>query len=396
MSGAGPALLGGLVLCAGFVGACGAEPSGVEEPGARARRLKGAELAPEASQVVAVVNFAGGQCSGAPIARDLVLTARHCIGATNETSSRVVCSDTTFTDPDSAGAMFVLTTATVTDDPRDYRAVREVRMLPGDDPHVCGQDIALLRLERPLDVEPLIPRVDVPVAAGEAYTAYGFGDDEGDEGAGVRRKLDGLSVACVGAECPDREVFETEWVGANGVCSGDSGGPALDAEGRVIGAVSRGYTGCRSPVYGSVSAFGEFLKSEALLAAEAGGYEAPAWARGYSTEPRFYRPVGAPCEAPTDCPSGICGLDGTCTRECSAEGPCPSDYLCDEAGYVCVRAQEVPGGADPNESSKAPGSSCAFARGGVSAAWLAGLGLWFAIGVRRRSARAGRVVVVRP
>lgn len=59
----------------------------------------------------------------------------------------------------------------------------------------------------------------------------------------------------------------------------DSGGPALDAEGRIIGVVSRGLSGCRSPIYASVFEFAEWLRTEAMLAAKAGAYEAPSWAR---------------------------------------------------------------------------------------------------------------------
>ena len=178
----------------------------------------------------------------------------------------------------------------------------------------------------------------VRVEAGEPYTAYGFGDDEADAGAGVRRRLDGLSVDCVGLSCPDREVFETEWVGSDGVCSGDSGGPALDASGRVIGVVSRGYRGCRAPVYGSIPAFAAFLESEALRAAAEGGYEPPVWAGG----------------------------------------------------------RELPAAEEPSEGPGAPASSCALAgRAGTNAGALALALAWALAGGARRSARARRVALRR-
>ena len=257
---------------------CALEPSG--EPVFReSTALKGAQAAPEAQQVVAIVNFAGGQCSGVPITRDLLLTARHCIGPTADVSRRVDCAESVFTDPDSAGAMFVVSTPEITDRVEDYRAVSEFTALPGDDSRLCGRDLALLRLKEALDVPPLVPRVDEPVVPGEPYTAYGYGDDEAELGSGIRRRLEGLTVSCVGLSCKDAEVFESEWVGSNGVCSGDSGGPALDGEGRILGIVSRGATGCRSPVYESVAAFSDFLKSEARRAAREGKYEPPAWAQ---------------------------------------------------------------------------------------------------------------------
>ena len=41
--------------------------------------IRGGALAPDDTNVVAVVNFAGGHCSGSLIAPRLVLSARHCV-----------------------------------------------------------------------------------------------------------------------------------------------------------------------------------------------------------------------------------------------------------------------------------------------------------------------------
>jgi hypothetical protein len=73
-------------------------------------------------------------------------------------------------------------------------------------------------------------------------------------------------------------VFANEWVGPGGACSGDSGGPAIDAEGRVIGVLSRGKDGCLSPVYANVFDYADWLRGHALTAAEAGAYHPAEWA----------------------------------------------------------------------------------------------------------------------
>lgn len=359
------------VLCLG----CSSGEASDESVFRSARPLRDAQLAPTETQVVAVVNFAGGQCTGAPIAPDLVLTARHCIGKTNEITTRVDCDRTQFLDPDSAGALFVLATPTITDEPADYNSVVAWRVLPGDDPAICGRDIALLRLEKPMPVRPLIPRVDAPPVPGEAYTAVGYGDDEGEAGSGIRRVLADRGVVCVGAECDDRGVRDTEFLGTDGVCSGDSGGPALDADRRILGVASRGLPGCRSPIYTSVAAFSEFLREEALAAAERTGEEPPAWALGYSTEARFNHPVGATCRGAEQCESGIC-REGSCTRSCSPQGPCPAGYECDAEAGQCLRLPD-----------SGPASSCAYASPGarrttVAAWWLV---LSLALAVRRLS-----------
>src|SRR5262249_6333011 len=126
--------------------------------------------------------------------------------------------------------------------------VREAIGVPGDDPHLCGQDVALLVLDEPVHADeatPLIPRVDSAITKGDAYSAVGLGATDGaGPASGIRRRRDGLVVSCVGGGCTFTLARPAEWIGDHGVCAGDSGGPALDDAGRVIGVTSRGLAEC--------------------------------------------------------------------------------------------------------------------------------------------------------
>lgn len=269
--------------------ALGTLACGSEHTEAVRATIFGGAPAPDDSAVVAVVNFAGGQCSGSVIAPRLVLTARHCVADTATEDTRVVCGQTEFTDPDSAGAVFVVPGPEITDNPDDYRALSAILIPEGVDQDLCGTDVVLLVLEQPLpNVTPLEPRLDSPVTVGEPYSAVGYGVDraEEDNPSGVRKRLDDLNVECLGQDCSEGDIRDNEWVGSGGPCPGDSGGPALDAEGRVIGVVSRGKDPCADPVFGDVATRATWLRAEALRLANAADQEPPAW---------------TPCDAPDPC-----------------------------------------------------------------------------------------------
>lgn len=72
-------------------------------------------------------------------------------------------------------------------------------------------------------------------------------------------------------------MASTEFVGADSICEGDSGGPAIDSSGSVIGIVSRGADNCGLAIYSAVAPWGSWIETVAQRAAQTGDYTMPAW-----------------------------------------------------------------------------------------------------------------------
>jgi hypothetical protein len=187
-------------------------------------------------------------CSGALVAPNLLLTARHCVSKSItatpacDTRGESHNGDHLGADEDPASiAVYIGTHVDVTvDTPRAYATKTihpRTRVL-------CDSDVAFLVLDRPLEgVQQLQMRLDAPVREGDFVVPVGFGGGfVGDIGTRVPRDAtEILSVGprhntSTGAVIGPRE-FEVD----EATCRGDSGGPALDAHsGEIVGVVSRG------------------------------------------------------------------------------------------------------------------------------------------------------------
>jgi hypothetical protein len=224
-------------------------------------------------------------CSGSLIAPNLILTARHCVAELSTGDGDVDCTNSTFSEPFAPGGFDLTWTQNLngTVSPSSLYGATEVRV-PTDD-HVCGNDVALIFLDQnvpPTDAATIEPRVDEAPVTNETFEAVGYGlnsaSDATGTSAGVRRQAGGNNVACVGAvECLGTRARNNEWAAYVPICHGDSGGPALDEEGRAIGVASRADVDCVLGLYGSVAAWKSFIVEGAVDAATQGGYDPPAW-----------------------------------------------------------------------------------------------------------------------
>jgi Trypsin len=358
----------------------------------------------------------GAECSASLIAPNLLLTARHCVA--DVSSEQVTCGATTAGNPFPANTFFAVNA-------QDTQSASEVTKsnifsvsaiaVPTESTDICGFDLALITLSTlvPASIAtPLIPRIDHGVTKGEVYTAVGYGQDSpGDAGidsAGARRGRSGLTVECAPGTCGSG-VEADEFGGNAGICSGDSGGPALDADGKVVGVVSRSGDTCNHPVYGSVASWKDWIIATARQAATAGKYDPPFWVDSGTSVPSAqsagpdagtepgtagasataFGVQGDKCATTVDCQGGFGCYSPTsssgnayCASFCSSQTQCTSGTHCDTGVGVCVA---------PVTASSAASSSCAVSsvgRVGGAANGLAVLGMALALANRKRRRRA--------
>lgn len=279
--------------------------AGCQAVGSQAQAIAGGTEAPLDSMVVAVTPA----CTGTLIAPNVVLTAHHCVAVFHASE---ICAESTYDPPLAPLRFSVSTAATIEVGQKGPHAVRAIIPLPdpAEPQRLCGDDLALVVLEAPIpatEAAPAVPRLD-ELVAGEPFSAIGFGsagEADPDPELKTRRRRDGLHVACVGLGCADdpNGVQSREWVGEDEGCKGDSGGPAFDAAGRLIGVHNRGanVTGgapmqCSgTSIYNQLAPHAAWLKAEVTRASTEAGLEPPSWAMDRAIDPPVTPPVESGC-----------------------------------------------------------------------------------------------------
>jgi hypothetical protein len=196
-------------------------------------------------------------CSGTLVAPNLMITTAHCVALTGPHST-FTCTETGELINGGSGAgeigdRFLPHEIEVHTGPGKRSAPPRRAKLGGEPAAfgrsiietgttaLCRNDLAFVVLDRSLQGVPIVPlRLYGPTRVGEIITSIGYGatpesDDDDDV---LRHRREGIPIFDVGA--PPRT-----FTAGFGMCSGDSGGPALSPEtGAALGVLSLIHGNC--------------------------------------------------------------------------------------------------------------------------------------------------------
>jgi hypothetical protein len=268
----------------------------------------------------AVLLTIGGQpwCTGALLEEDVVITARRCIDLVPD---QVACPASGELEERDLDTIHVL----VGDDVAsavDRAQGRGVVLPPGGT--LCGDDLALLLLDAPID--DIAPLVVSPTGAAQ-----------GDH---VRTVAFGAGTKLVRDHVPVTDASSRELALAQAPCVGLAGGPVVDeTTGELVGVISRGGPTCSASdgweIATRTDAFFPLIEQALALGTMS-------HASHMAKEKKGPVDQGASCAVGSQCAAGVCvGYGGAqyCTRVCDPTDRCPSTTRCmtsAQSTTVCV------------------------------------------------------------
>lgn len=176
------------------------------------------------------------EISSGPVACDI--DGHVASGETGAAGGRII-ADT------SAGRLRVFTGADAPSRAASPAAARGMRVYRPDTASICGGDLAVMRLDRPVTEHAIAPiRIDGGVKLGDRITVAGYGRTESGRLPGARHRREDLVVLRAGPT-PGGDGLVALPAGTfevgEGPCFADSGGPAFDSiTGALVGVFSGG------------------------------------------------------------------------------------------------------------------------------------------------------------
>lgn len=411
----GASAVAAMILIAG----CGTQAP--ERTGQASERVQGGTVDQTHSYAVGLcIGNGPGQCnylcSGALIAPNLVVSARHCV-STVPNPTAVNCATDHFGGMN-APQVWITTNYQLLQSSKGWHQVQKINV-PANS-LLCGNDISLLILAENVpasEATPITPGVQYPMTDHTRYsttvTAIGYGNTQvfanpQNSDAGTRHIRQQINIVCIpgdpvldcgNLDASNAGLTENEFYSGDGTCEGDSGSSAFEqtsftksemgggARPISFGVLSRGgeyQTMCSGGIYTRLDKWRDLIVSAVKEAAPLGGYPLPAWTVLPTPTPDGGKPMdaggpaagqpGATCTDKSQCDSMQCAsTDGTnfvCANNCTpGESPssCDAGYACVDLGSGsggCFASSGLDSGLESAATTTSPG--CAIGRRGPS------------------------------